>query len=267
MPRDEMKSGRVRAIPRLESPVSSAQSANAPARAAGDGDREVIERFMLSWAPFATLPLGSRARTSIVRFLAANDAEARARALEYANALFRLRRIYAALGALRTDLAFDPYSAALELTPQAVATAVRQGGAQEILALLQQAFEFGRHPAPPQQQAARTFLLEFWALHVGGTGMKYCIFPNGIPYSGAGKTHEETARQFVALGFGNGLPQCGGSIERTGDLAFQFDIASTAFRSSAKPDGVRQAILRWVRATGADETKVTIHHRGKEGGD
>ena len=262
MPRDEINSGSGTSVPRLESPVSSAQSANATPRANGGSDREVIERFMLNWTPFASLPLGNRARTSLVRFLAADDAQARARALEYANALFRLRRIYAALGILRTDLAFDPYSAALDLTPQAVAAAIRQGVAQEILALLQQAFEFGRHPAPPQQQAARTFLLEFWALHVGGPSMKYCLFPNGIPYSGAGKTHEETARQFVSLGFGNGLPQCGGSIERTGDLAFQFDIGSTAFRSSGSPVGVRQAILRWVRATGADDTKVTLHHRG-----
>ena len=229
----------------------------------GSSDRQIIDRFMQNWSPFATLPPGSRARTSIVRFLSANSAEDRARALEYASPLSRLRRTYNELGILRTGRAFDPYSELLELTPQKMADAIRQGATQALQTLLQQGFEFGRHPALPQHQAARTFLLEFWALQTGGPNMKYCIYASGVPYSGGGKTHEEMARQFVSAGLGSGQPQCGGLIDRVGDLAFQFDISSTAFRTSMRPEEVRQVIVRSIRATGADETKVTLRHLGQ----
>lgn len=227
----------------------------------GLSDRQVIDRFMQSWPPFAALPPGSRARTSVTRFLAATSDEERARALEYASSLSKLQRTYKELGILRLDRAFDPYSGLLELTPQKMAEAIRQGKLPELQKLLQHGFEFGKHPVLPQQLAARTFLLEFWSLRVGGTNMKYCIYAGGIPYSGGGKTHEEMARQFVSTGLGNGQPLCGGLIERTGDLAYQFDISSTAFRTSTRPEEVRKVILRSVRSTGADETKVILRHQ------
>jgi len=251
-----------RVAARLASPVESKHSAIIPADCEAPTARQVIDRFMQNWVPFATLPPGSRARTSIARFLAASSAEDRARALEYASTQSRLQRTYQELGILRTDRAFDPYSELLELTPQKMAEAIQGNKAREILTLLQHAFEFGRHPALPQQLAARTFLLEFWALSVGGPNMKYCIYANGVPYSGGGKTHEEIAREFVSEGLGNGQPQCGGLIERSGALAFTFDISSTVFRGSVRPDGVRHTFLRAVRATGADETQLTVRYHG-----
>ena len=218
---------------------------------------------MLNWMPFAMLPPGSRVRTSIMRFLAAETPDDRARAMEYASSLYKLHRIYKELGILRMERAYDPYTELLGLSFQKMAIAIRQGNTQELLGLLQRAFEFGRHPVPPQHQAARTFLLELWALQSGGSNMKYCIYANGIPYSGGGKTHEEMARQFVATGLGNGLPLCGGLIYRTEELAFQFDISSTAFRASVQPEQVRHAIMRWIHATGADESKVKFAFHGR----
>jgi hypothetical protein len=244
----------------MESSVRSAQSVQT---FGGGNDHQVIDRFMLNWMPFAMLPPGSRARTSIMRFLAAETPDDRARALEYASTLYRLQRHYKDLGILRTERAYDPYTELLGLTRQKMAIAIRQGNTTEMLGLLQRAFEFGRNPVPPQHHAARTFLLEFWSLESGGPNMKYCIYANGIPYSGGGKTHEEMARQFVATGLGNGLPLCGGLIYRIEDLVFQFDVSSTAFRANVQPEQVRHAILRWIHATGADETKVKLLHTGR----
>jgi hypothetical protein len=226
-------------------------------------DQQAIDRFLLNWMPFAMLPPGSRARTSIMRFLSADVPDDRVRAMEYASPLFRLQRQYRALGILRTDRAFDPYTELLGITPQKMAIAIRQDNTAELLGLIQRVFEFGRYPVPPQHQAARTFLLELWGLQSGGPNMKYCLYANGVPYSGGGKTHEEMARQFVASGLGNGLPQCGGLIYRTSDLGFHFDVSSTAFRASVQLEGVRHAILRWIRAAGADETRLSfeLQHR------
>jgi hypothetical protein len=231
------------------------------------GDQQVIDRFMQNWTPYSTLRPGNRARTSLARFLAAATREDRARALEYASALSRLQRIYGELGILRTGRAFDPYAELLELTAQKFADAIRQGHHPEWLTLLQHAFEFGKHPVLPPQQAARTFLLEFWALRVSGPTMKYCIYINGVPYSGGGKTHEEMARQFVHDGLGSGSPMCGGQINRTDDLVFEFDVGSTAFHTSMRHEEVRQVILRSIHATGGDETRVTLKHHGKAGRD
>jgi len=244
----------------METQVRSAQSASTPLRAPASGDPQIIERFLLNWMPFAMLSPGSRARTSILRFVAADSQEDRERALRYASVLFKLQEQYTELGILRTDRPADPFRDLLACSQPQMAIDIRQGDTQELCHLLQRAFEFGRHLVAPQHQAARTFLREFLALQPGGPYMKYCIYPNGIPFSGGGKTHEEMAREFVATGLGGGLPQCGGALYRIAPLRFTFDMSSTAFRTSLRPEGVRQAILRWVRTTGADEQKVTLDY-------
>lgn len=213
---------------------------------------------MGSWAPLSALPQGSRLRNGVLRFVAAASQDERTKALEGASALFKLKRIYETLGIQRADRASDPFAELLAWSREQIAASIRTGNPQDVLALLQRAFEFGRLQVPPQSEAARTFLLEFWALPARGPNMKYCIYPNGIPYSGGGKTHEEMARKYVADGLGSGQPVCGGVIYRSEPLAFTFDISSTAFRNSLQPDGVRQAIGRWIRTTGGDEQKVAL---------
>jgi hypothetical protein len=108
--------------------------------------------------------------------------------------------------------------------------------------------------------------LEIWRLEAGGPSMKYAIYPNGIINSGGGKTHEEMAREFVALGYGGGVPQAGGQVFRTGTLTFSFDIGSTAFRGNGiQPANISSAIQRWMRVTGADESKVRLAFRPAAG--
>lgn len=244
----------------MENHVRSAQSASTAVKAPSGGDQQIIERFLLNWMPFAMLPPGSRARTSILRFVAADTLEDRERAIRYASVLFRLQEQYRELGILRTDRAVDPFRDLLAIPRPQMAVNTRQGDTQELCHLLQWAFEFGRHPVAPQHHAARTFLRDLLALQPGGPYMKYCIYPNAIPFSGGGKTHEEMAREFVATGLGGGLPQCGGALYRIAPLRFTFDMSSTAFRTSLRPEGVRQAILRWVRATGGDEQRIALDY-------
>jgi hypothetical protein len=227
-------------------------------RAVASSDDQVIERFLSNWMPFAMLPPDSRARTSVLRFVTAESQEERKRALRYASLQYRLQDQYSELGVLRTDRPSDAFRELLALSLEQIALDIRQGDTQEFCYLLQRAFEFGRQPVPPQHNAARQFLREFLALQPGGPNMKYCIYPNGIPFSGGGKTHEELAREFVATGLGGGLPQCGGVIYRIEPLRFTFDMSSTAFRTSIRPEGVRQAILRWIRTTGGDEQRLWL---------
>lgn len=242
----------------METSVRSAQATTAVLRPASGSDGNTIERFLRNWMPFAMLPPGNRARSSILRFVAAESQEDRALELRYASILYRLHEQYAELGMLLADRPADSFRQLMAMSREQIALDIRQGDAQEFCYLLQRAFEFGRQPVPPQHTAARQFLREMFALQPGGTYLKYCIYPNGIPFSGGGKTHEEMAREFVATGLGRGLPLCGGAIYRIEPYRFTFDMSSTAFRTSLRPEGVRQAILRWVRTTGGDEQRLAL---------
>ncbi|MFI5399420.1 MAG: hypothetical protein ACHQZQ_00005 [SAR324 cluster bacterium] len=221
-------------------------------------DKQVIERFLAGWAPYAGLPAESALRTALTRFFAAESPAERREALERINPAGRLQRIYAELGIARNG--GDPAEEVLALNPQALAAAIRGSATQEPLALLQKHFEFGRTPPAPNTQAARRFLLEFWAMTPGAPPMKYCVYAGGLPFSAGGKSHEEAAREFIRAGYGSGNPLCGGLIVRRAPLAFEFDTSTTLFRSGMRPDEVKQGILRWIRATGGDETKVNLVH-------
>lgn len=198
----------------------------------------------------------------------APTSDMRRAALERGNPLFRLHNIYRELEILRADPGEKAREfATLLATPSTdVQAAVRGGGAQNLLVLLQQCFEFGRGAIHPKYEAVRHCLMEIWRLEAGGPSMKYAIYPNGIINSGAGKTHEEMAREFVALGYGGGVPQAGGQVFRTGALAFTFDISSTAFRGNGiQPVNIASAIQRWMRVTGAEESKVRFTYRAPAG--
>jgi hypothetical protein len=223
-------------------------------------DQQVIERFLLGWPPFASLLASSRRRAAVLRFLATESAEERAQVVEATNPTYVLHRVYDALGILRPDRS-DPAAALLAMPRAQVAEAIRAGNAAEWLVLLQRTFEFGRHPIPPANQAARLFLLEIWEMPPKGPGQKFCIFINGIPFSDGGKPHEEIVRVYTVSGYGSGPPVCAGFIYRTGHTEFVFDYGSTTYRSGWPPDEARKAIQRWIRATGGDDKKTAFAYR------
>ncbi len=226
-----------------------------------------LSQALALWKPWAQLPPGSEVRQAIEDFLMATTCERRCAALERGNPLFRLHNIYRELEILRADPGEKAreFSTLLATASSDLQSAVRGSGSPGLLALLQQCFEFGRAATHPKYEAVRLCLLEMWRLDAGGPSMKYALYPNGIVNSGAGKTHEEMAREFVALGYGGGLPQAGGQIFRTGALTFTFDIGSTAFRGSVQPANVVAAIQRWMRATGAEESNVRFTYRPSAG--
>ena len=235
--------------PRIQSPAGRAPVAPA--------DAQLIERFLSAWAPFAELPAGPL-RAALTRFVKAESLEERRAAVETINTAGRILRGYAELGILRDDS--SAATEILSLSPQALAAAIRSSATQEPLGLLQKWFEFGRSPAVPNQRAARSFLLEFVAMTVGAPAMKYCAYAKGLPFSAGGQSHEQIAREFVALGYGSGNPLCGGLIARRAKLTYEFDTSSTVFRSGMRPDEVKQGILRWIRASGGNDEAITLTH-------
>jgi len=231
-----------------------------PSGAPSGTDQQVIERFVIGWPPFASLPASSRRRAAVLRFLATESAEERQQVLEANNPTYVLHRVYDALGILRPDRS-DPGAALLAMPRAQVADAVRSSTAAEWLVLLQRSFEFGRHPIAPASHAARLFLLEIWEMLPKGPGQKFCIFTNGIPFSDHGKPHEEIVRVYTQSGYGSGPPMCAGFIYRTAHTDFVFDYGSTTYRSNWPPDEARRAIQRWIRTTGGDEKKVGFNYK------
>jgi len=220
-------------------------------------DQQAIDKFFSGWAPYVQLPANHHVRGDVKLFLAAETPEQRRAALEKANLQFRLQRAQTEAGILRPDQA-NGFTEVLALSRQKLAEAIRQGNTQDPLGLLQKAFAFGRFPPVPNQQAATLFLLEFWALHVGGASLKYCTYAKGLPFSAGGKTHEELARVFVASGYGSGNPLGGGQIARRAALDFEYDVTCTVFRGGVRPEEVKAGILRWIRTTGGDDQKVNL---------
>ncbi|HEX7926781.1 MAG TPA: hypothetical protein VF678_04255 [bacterium] len=228
-----------------------------------------VTNALAAWKPWAQLPPGSEVRQAVEDFLVATSADARRRALEQGNALFRLQNVYREMELLRADAGEKSreFAALLATSNGDLHGALRGAGSPNTLALLQQAFEFGRGEVHPKYEAVRTCLLEWTRLDAGGPSMKFAMYPNGIIFSGGGKTHEEMARLFVANGYGAGVPQAGGQIFCTGKFTYQFDLSSTAFRANGvQPAGIAAAFQRWIRVTGADESKVRFIYRPPAGG-
>jgi len=225
-------------------------------------------RVLRAWKTFAELPPTAPARRGIEEFLAAAAPEKRRAILARVNPLFGLQRAYQELGILRDDPGerVREFDALLAMGAGEIAAALGAESTASFFGLLQNVFEFGRGAPAPKHVATRLFLAELWELGAGGTPMKYCLFPGGLLYSAHGKTHEETARDFVGHGFGGGVPQSGGLIIRVEKLEFQFDVSSTAFRAAGnQPAAITEAFRRWTHLTGADEDKVKFLYLPAEG--
>ncbi len=245
---------RRRTVTTVHSPVTAG---NAP-----------LSHVLAAWKPLAQQPPGRDVRQAIEDFLSAISADTRRAALERGNPLFRLQNIYRELGILRAEPGEKAreFATLLATSNADLHAALRDAGQPNLLNLLQSCFEFGKGAIHPKYEAMRLCLLEMWLMQPGGPSMKFAIYPNGIIFSGAGKTHEEMAREFVAEGYGAGVPAAGGQIFRTGPLAFDFDISSTAFRSNGmQPANIASALQRWLRVTGADETKPRFNYRPPAG--
>jgi len=220
-----------------------------------------VAQALAVWGPLKNLPPGSTVRPGIERFLAAPTPEARRAALARESSLLRLLDLHQQLGILREDPGerARQFAALLVIPSEDILAAIRDKRSSEALTLLQTCFEFGQGAHLGKHEAARLCLLEMWGLRVRGPNMKFALYPNGILHSGGGSTHEEMARQFVSEGHGGGPPLAGGLLTRTAQFAFEFDLSSTAFRANGvQPGQIPAAFKRWLRNTGADETKVSF---------
>ena len=225
--------------------------------------RQVVQEFLMGWKPFAQLPPGNPARRSLTRFIETDDPTQREEIFARLNLLYRLHKTYVELGMRREDNSGigEQHQRLMRMKVEDMAEAISSGGRRDLAELLQAGFEFGRSVLEPRLMAVRLFLLEFWDLPVGGLGMKYSVYPNGVLFSIVGLTHDELARRFNDLGMGQGAPLGGGEIQRQGDLEFLFDTASTAFKGAFKPEFVQESLKRWVRLTGGSEDRVTFSYR------
>ncbi len=230
-------------------------------------DFETIKGFLESWKPFSQMAPGNPARRGLTRIFESDDLAKRQGVLERVSPLYRLHKIYERLGIHREEKneKAAQFAKLLQISQEDMARSIRNGNMKESLGLLQNCFEFGRSPLTPRFQAARTFLLEMWALNVGAPGMKFSIYASGVMYSGGGLTHDEMAKKFNNLGYGGGNPQGGGEFVRTGELAFDFDTASTAFGGGVRPEFVTQSAKRWIHVTGGQEDQVAFNYVRKVG--
>ncbi len=223
---------------------------------------QTIQHLLGTWKPFADLPKEHPVRVRVERFLGMSREEDRRYLMQRASVLFRLQESYADLGILLTGDGenHNPFQALLEMDRGKMTAMLRDGKRQELLTLLQRVFEFGRITVPPNTQAARLFLQEMWALSPGGHNMKFCVFPGGVPFSGNGKTHEETARLWISEGYGSGAPLAGAVLDRAAPLEFEFGLSTNAFRGGMTPPEIKASMLRWIRLTGGDPAKVKLTH-------
>lgn len=233
-------------------------------RSPGAGQRkathpeQVVQEFLQRWRPFTELPKHGRLRHAVWAFLQTEDTEERRRIVAQHSELAKLHALYAEAGVLREERTERDavQERLLALSVPDFARAIAAGDAGEYTTLLQEGFEFGRKETPMRQQLLRGFLTELFSQPLRGAPMKYSMYPNGVFYSGGGKTHEEMVREFSAQGYGGGLPAAGGQITRTEPLVFVYDLSSTAYRRTGHPKDVADNLKRAVRQTGGREDKV-----------
>lgn len=220
----------------------------------------IVERFLKNWKPFAELG-GTALPGQVLALLEEPDPEARRRHLLAASDLYRLHERYRELELFREgrNEKAEQFERLLRVSAAEMAAAIERGAQKEHLALLQFCFEFGRHPQAPRHSLMRAFILRMLALPPGGLGFKYSLYPEGVLYTSAGKTHDEMAQDTVRLGMA-GKPIAGGTFSRTGEREFVFDMASTAFKATNDPAAVSEPLLRWIRNTGGREDRITLRH-------
>ena len=219
---------------------------------------DTVERFLKGWKPFAELG-ESTLGAQILALLAEEDAEARRHHLLSASDLYRLHARYRELELFREgkNERAEQFERLLALPTAEFAQAIAKGQQKEPLALLQFCFEFGRNAGPPRNALMREFILKLFELEVGALGVKYSLYPNGVLYTTAGKTHDEMAQDLAKLGMG-GAPVAGGTIQRTGHADFLYDMASTAYKATNDPNAVKEPLLKAIRNSGGREDKVTL---------
>lgn len=219
-----------------------------------------IERFLQGWKPFAELA-GTTLPAQMLALLGEADPEARRRHLHAASDLFRLHERYRELELFREgkNEKAEQFQRLLALPAEEFAAALARGEQKDYLGLLQFCFEFGRHAVPPRHNLMREFIYKLLDMEVGALGIKYSLYPGGVLYSSAGKSHDEMAQDFARLGMG-GAPIAGGTIARVGPAQFTYDMASTAYKQTSDPAAVSEPLRRWVRNTGGREDKVALRH-------
>lgn len=219
---------------------------------------DAVERFLKGWKPFAELA-GTLLGAQILALLAEHDLEARRRHLLSASDLYRLQARYRELELFRAgrNERAEQFERLLALSAEDFAAAIAKGEQKEPLALLQFCFEFGRHAAVPRNTLLREFILKLFELEVGALGVKYSLYPAGVLYTTAGKSHDEMAQDLARLGMG-GAPVAGGTIQRTGQTQFLYDMASTAFKATNDPNAVKEPLLRAIRNSGGREDRVQL---------
>ena len=222
--------------------------------------QEKVGEFLKQWKPIADLPPGNPVRRGVLRFMATDDSAQRASVLAKTNALYALHEQYREIGIFRED---DPphaadISALLGVTLDEFVQAIDNGKAQHILALIQKGFQFGRFEPDAKHVALRKFLLHLWRLRIGGPGLKYSMYGNGVLYTAGGLSHEEMAREYNQIGFGGDKPLFGGQFYRIEQLDFHFDTGSTTFARHVDPAKVEETVRRWVRLTGGDASRLAL---------
>jgi hypothetical protein len=221
---------------------------------------DAVTAFLKDWKPIAEMPPGNPLRRGMLRYVAAPDAAARRTLLAKTSELFALHQIYQELGIFREDE--PPYAkdldALLSLSIEDFAEGVREGNIRPFAETLQKGFQFGRYAVDTKHLAMRRFLLHLFQQEAGGAGMKYTVYANGIIHGSHGKTHEEMAKEFTILGFGNGKPEFGGQFYRVALLSFRFDTGSTTYMANVDPRKVIETVRRWLRLTGGQEDKVEL---------
>ena len=228
---------------------------------------QAVRGFLEGWKPYAVLPPGNPARRSIHRFVETDDVAERTRIIARCNLLFQLHELYQGLGMLREqpDANMARFAQLISMPAEEMAEAIAGEGRRPFLEMLQAAFEFGRSPLEPRLAAVRRFLLDLWSLTVEGMGMKYSLYANGVLFAAGGLTHDQMARRFNELGFGQAWPMGGGEFQRLDTLAFAFDTDSTAFGKQLKPEFVKISLSRWVHQTGGREEELKLTVRNKPG--
>ena len=217
-----------------------------------------VERFLKGWKPFAELS-GTMLAAQILALLAEGDPEARRRHLASASDLYRLHRRYEELGLLRPgkNERAEQFERLLTEPIAVFAQAIGDGAQKEHLSRLQFCFEFGRHAAPPRVTLMREFIHKLFDLETGALGVKYSLYPGGVLYTSAGKSHDEMAQDLAKLGMG-GAPVAGGAIARSAQLEFVYDMASTAYKATNDPAAVKEPLLRAIRNSGGEEQRVRL---------
>ncbi|MBI3992786.1 MAG: hypothetical protein HY342_05905 [Candidatus Lambdaproteobacteria bacterium] len=222
--------------------------------------QETVGEFLKQWKPIAAMPPGNPVRRGVLRCMTTDDVAQRASVLAKTNALFALHERYREIGIFREDA--PPHAAdmaaLLAVKLDEFAQAIADGKAQNFLELIQKGFQFGRFEPEAKHVALRKFLLHLWHMRIGGPGLKYSMYGNGVLYTAGGLSHEEMAREYNQLGFGGDKPLFGGQFYRIEQLEFHFDTGSTTFARHVDPGKVEEAVRRWVRLTGGDATRLAL---------